>query len=213
VRPAFRLAILAILASATLSANADTIYSNFGPGQTYNTAAGFGLGFFINATQVVAMPFVPTETATLTDVILALNQTMGTSPVNVFIESSSGGAPGSVLDSLTQVGNLPTTPSLVDFICSTCSALDAGTMYFVVGQQSDPADHTSWLNTLSGTGTFYSNLTGSATGPWSPVPGAASSAFEVNGTPAPTPEPSSITFIATGIAALVGVANRKRRSI
>lgn len=209
-----RLAILAILASATLSAKADTIYSNFGPGQTYKTTAGFGLGFFTNATQVIAMPFVPTETGTPTDVILALKQTMGTSPVNVFIESSSGGAPGSILDALTQVGNLPTTPSLVEFTCSSCSVLDAGTMYFLVGQQSNPADHTSWLNTLSSTGKPYFNLTGSATGPWSANPGAPLSAFEVDATTGiPTPEPSGLIFIATGMAALVGVANRRRRSL
>jgi len=160
------------------------------------------------------MSFVPTETATPTDVILPLIETIGTSPVNVFIESSSGGAPGTVLDSLTQVGHLPTTaPSLVSFICSSCSVLDAGTMYFVVAQQSDPADHTSWRNTLTTTGGFFTAQNGSATGPWNKDPNGALSAFEVDGTSTVTPEPSCFGLIGTGMTALLGVAHKNRRRV
>jgi hypothetical protein len=128
----YRLAILAVFTASTFAAHADTVYSTFGPGQTFDNGSPFAIGAIATVNQVIAAPFVPAETVTLTVAILAMRQFSGTAPANVYIESSAGGAPGSILDTLTQVGSMTSTPSLLDFICPSCSMLDAGTMYLLL---------------------------------------------------------------------------------
>jgi hypothetical protein len=207
-----RLAIPAILLAVTFAAHADTIYSTFGPGQTF-AGPGYAIGAFnpfVN--DVIASPFIPTETVTLSDTVLALTQISGVSPMTVYIESSAGGAPNTIIDTLTQVGSIPVFPSngLVDFTCSSCSQLDAGTMYFVVAVQGDPSTEDGWYFSPTGNGTIYSNILGSATGPWTQsTTDNHFSAFEVNGTPAATPEPSTIALFGTGLLGLAGAARRK----
>lgn len=195
-----------LLVASTLAAHADTVYSTFGPGQTFNTSA------YIISTQTIAAPFTPTETVTLTDAVLAAGESGGTSPMNVYIESSVGGAPGSILDTLTQVGNLTPTPALVDFTCSVCSVLDAGTIYFIVDQQSNTSSDSDWEFSLNAAGGIFVNHLGSATGPWQgPFSGNPEPAFEVNGSSvvAAAPEPSTLALFGTGILGLAGVARRK----
>jgi hypothetical protein len=209
-----RFATLSILAAAALASHADTIYSTFAPGNTFSSSAyvtgtlGIGDG---TINQLIAAPFIPTETATLSDAVLAMRKIAGTGdgPVTVFIESSSAGAPDAILDTLTQVGGLTATPSLVDFICSSCSVLDAGTVYFLVAYQPDPSSESGWNLALSTTGTIYSNKNGRVTGSWNQDPSGPLAAFEVNGVPAATPEPSTLVLLGTGVLGLAGMARRK----
>jgi hypothetical protein len=76
--------MLAALPS-TLTAHADTVASTFGPGLTYNTTSGWNIG-----PTVIADSFVPTETVTLTDAVLAAWGVVGSAPLNVYIESKCG---------------------------------------------------------------------------------------------------------------------------
>ena len=127
--------------------------------------------------------------------------------------------PGTILDTLTQTGTYsayPTT-SVVSFACSgTCTTLDAGTTYWIVGQQTNPANTTFWMYSFNDTGNWYYNLADGATGPWTvATAGDNISAFDVTGTPGtpvpPVPESASLALLGSGLLG-VGLLEARRRA-
>jgi hypothetical protein len=203
------LALVVICLASASPLKADTIFSNLGPNQSFNSSSGWVIGSCCSEGQgqVFAFPFIPTRTATFTDAVLALQRTSGASPLNVEIEASSDGAPGPILDTLTQSKDLSPTPSLVDFTCSSCLVLNAGTQYFVVAQQSDPSDVASWGFSNSSANTAFFNESGSATGPWTKTSGPVS-AYEVHGI-ALAPEPPSVLLFASGLIGLAAIGYKR----
>ena len=210
-------AMVLMMVAPVKQMRADTLYSNFGPGQTYVGNSWWDVGAVPGvAPQVDAFSFVPTTTGTLTGADLALaGLSSSTAPLNVFIESNSGGMPGTILDTLTETGSIPTYPTtaVLNFACSgTCSTLDAGTTYWIVGQESNPANLAYWLYSFGDTGTWYYNDAGSATGPWTTAStGSQFSAFDVTGILGPVPEPGTVALLGSGMV-LVGFLEARRRA-
>src|SRR5579862_3719142 len=87
------------LLAAPPAARATTISDNFGPGDTFNTAAGAGISNFI----AIGAPFTPhvgapSGTSTATDIVVALS-TASTMPVTITFSlvNDATGHPGTLI--------------------------------------------------------------------------------------------------------------------
>jgi PEP-CTERM motif len=217
-----RMCVLALSAVLCLPASlmADTIFSNFGPGDPFSNAPSADIGGMPGQVQTLAAPFIADETAVLSDIELPLFKlSSNPPPFSVYIASSlSNGEPGALLEQLTQTSAAGLTSSLIEFTCSTCPQLDEGTTYFVIAVPStggDPLDVTDWNKIANNPTPFYFNESGTASAPWL-TDGTGALALQVYGSPvtgSPVPEPSAVVLLATGFAALAGDLFRRRRTM
>jgi hypothetical protein len=217
-----RLCVLALSTVLCLPASlmADTIFTNFAPGNHFSTAPSADIGGMPGEVQVLAVPFAPDETAVLSDVEIPLFKlSSNVPPFSVYLASSqSNGQPGALLEQLTQTAAAGLTPSLIEFTCSACPQLNEGTTYFVIAVPStsgNPLAVTDWNKIQGNLTPFYFNESGKPSIPWLIDP-SGTLALQVDGGPAtgsPVPEPSGVVLLATGFAALAGDVLRRRRTM
>ncbi|HEY4709604.1 MAG TPA: PEP-CTERM sorting domain-containing protein [Candidatus Acidoferrales bacterium] len=190
------------------TAEAQTLFSNFGPGQSYDAGTSYVVGVVDEGvSSVLGIPFVPSETANLLDVMAPLNSE---GSVNFYVESDSGSGPGSILDALTTTETIGISPSILTYTCSSCTELTVGNTYYLVAV-SPGGLYSGWNLSNSDFGPDYVNGVGSATGPWTLAESATDPlpAFEVDGTPlTPTPEPSSFALTLLGIGGVLVMLKR-----
>jgi hypothetical protein len=141
------------------------IYSNFGPGGSFDTTMGWTIGHFPGTgSQVVGQSFTTTSSLQFADAQLAMSGAVGTSAA-VYLESDNGGQPGTILDTLVEQNPIGMTPGIVTFNCRLCVTLSAGTQYWIVAAEGN--GNTIWIwNNISDNSGLAVNHAGSATGPW-----------------------------------------------
>jgi hypothetical protein len=201
----------ALIAGYCLSLTAGTIvYSDFGPGQTYNTSSGHETN---NVVTAIAEGFTPSTSGSLSEVDLALayfNTTPPSNDLSVALETDSSGIPsGTVLDSWSlSHSTITSTATIYPFVSTLHPALSSSNVYWVVIQDNEANGYVWLLNTQGVTGEDYNN------GSWNIGSGGnyPSNAFDVQtGSGSGVPEPNYYGLTALATLMVIGVSRRRRR--
>ena len=209
----FAIAIVGVLASVTAdAARADQIvFSNFGPGMTFNTVTGVTVsGSNVVGGQVVAQAFTPSGDFTFSSAQLAMGIIGGPNILQVVLMTSSGGFPGAILETITLSNAVaPFTSAGIVLANSTLHpVLESGTQYWLVAFAPEADTNMGWMLSLNDFSTLNrSNSFHSLTGPW-PAVGFRGFAFQINGTP--VPEPGTLWLLSPALAAIALRGYRRR---
>lgn len=200
-----------MLGAASLSSAGSVVYSDFGPGMSFDTSHldGWGIyGIFYGSAGAVSEEFTPAANYIFTDAQVAVFQGSGPSSIDVYLQANSGGQPGAVIEEIP-ISGFGATPTIVTANSALFPALQAGTSYWLTLVAGDPSADDAWSWNSIGKVGFAHTYGGSPTGPWTIITGT-STAFEIDGTPTGTPEPSSLLLFGFGLTILACRAWRRR---
>lgn len=198
------LQILALILATTGAgqANADIIFSNFGPGDSFGSS-GFGIGLVTPSPSTYdnwgAKFTVGATDFTFTSAEAALQVTSGADTLTFGLRSDDAGLPGLLLQSFS-ASNIPTTNpgDIVTFNATASLTLEAGTTYWLTSEEYSPSNSfASWR--LNNTSDKSANALRQNKGPWSIATANDDSvAFRIDGSPVAVPEPGSLTMLSLG---------------
>jgi hypothetical protein len=205
------LALAIVLGDCRSQAWAYVLFSNLGPGDTYDGTQGYSVSAIGSeaAMEVAqAMPFTPTSSASLRSIELAVQLASGTNAVNVQLLNDNGNSPGSVIETylavdqmvpfdMTSAGSLVKVDSLINPV------LTAGTQYWVAAFPGAPDNWSIWTLSNSDVRPTAESLDGGVT--WTVFPSSPVAAFRVNA----VPEPASLTISSLLVVAGLAVYNRR----
>lgn len=206
---------LCVAASALVPIQASTvIFSDFGPGGTYDPSRGFYIAGIFSPTDTFAswgMPFTPSGEFLLNQIDIAVETfPESTLPVIVTLDANSAGTPGSALMTWTVTALPPsgTCCSAAMLEASSPLFLSAGTQYWVVASPESPQTFAEWnWNSIGVTGPQALQE-----GPglsWIVSNFDPPGAFAVSGTPVPEPATGRLAG-ASLIAIIIFAVGRKR---
>ena len=188
---------LAFLVLVTAGLHADTVFTTFGPGDTFLSGSFWMVGGPSN--EDIAASFVPRHDFTLQSIDFAAAFLSGTDN-RIEVDVVPGpAAPGAPIESFI-VTSLPTIPGVVTVDSISHPHLDAGVRYWVVLSAPDPTNTSvGWNQNSQGFVDLSSRQDG---GPWLDLgTEVLTPAFDVIGTPiVAIPEPSTWALLALVLA-------------
>jgi hypothetical protein len=202
----FCLALSLVLAAFAPLSQAEIVYDNFGPDNSFNpiSPAVFGSLGPIHLWQAAA--FTPVHNDAVTEVDVAAGPVFLSNQFTVFLMSDNGGVPGTILDSITVHHPAPYSATTVADVTGWNTAADlllGGDQYWIA--LASPGFINDWgLNSTGATGPV---AVGNPT-IWVPGGPVTNEAFEVQG----VPEPTSLSLLALGGAALIYRKLRARKA-
>lgn len=191
---------------------ADVIFSNLGPGDTFSAGGrilqGESVGTIGNVDQ--ASSFTVGGTSYLLDSLeLGVNLTAA-GPLDVILAADNGGEPGAELETISL--NLGTGEQLAFAAAAGTTTLDANTTYWVIADAQGSLDGGWRFNTTGDVGLTAgrSASVGSTNyGDWNLRPDDDRYALRVQGAPVEIPEPTTAALL--GLAGLGAVALQLRK--
>ena len=190
----------------SVPASGVSVYSTFGPGDSFNSSSGTSLGYVggaIDSVFVQGMSFQVTEHDYYLDSVdVALSSFRGSDSVLLSVLMDNGGMPGAFLGSA--VVTAPVRPARVVFAeMSGSVVLQGGNQYWLVGETIGGGVNDWWRSEPAVTGLRAYTRDGGA---WQDYP-ATLAAFRINGTIVPEP----MTLISFGgVVGGIGAYLRRR---
>jgi hypothetical protein len=224
-----RLANQIVLAATILIVGAGRAYgglvlfSTLGPNDAYDMSGSQSFSFSAPPPPLFtdfwfAMPFQVQGSGDypFSSAVLPLVSTGDIASVEIQLLSSSGGRPGSILDSIPVTDQVSSTPALVTARSSTFPVLQGGATYFLaVDVRPQLTTTTRW-----GLGTISGNPRGPNVDVWDAVnslplelAGPSPVGFTIRAAVTAVPEPSTIVIVATGIPLALGLCWHGRRAL
>jgi hypothetical protein len=192
------LTLVAALTLVTPLAHGDIVYSNLGPGGTYNQSNTYWYHGILDGgwtPDQVTVQFIPLFTAQLTQIEIPLLSN-GTNPdyTIISLDVDNNGVPGTNLENWL-VSDFPlygtTDNELQTLIATSNITLTAGTDYWIIASAEADYTYAAWNQNVPGE---YS------------MP-----AYEVDGTPpSATPEPMTVLLTLPGLFAICSLRRRCR---
>lgn len=198
--------VMGALFSSVCARASTVLYSTLGPNSEYDSTQGWLLGNFFGDDQVMAMQFTLGAGATVGDAVLALGDGF---PVSVYIESDTSGLPGSIITTLSQVGQIPSSGGLVTFNCGLLCTLGPGS-YWLVALAPDSMQSWEWAY-QDATGNITYNQIGSPTGPWHSSYDGNLGGFRID-SGSSIPEPNSLVLLGFGMLGVAALVRRRVKS-
>ena len=104
-------AVVFVAVLITAAVQADVIYNNFGPGDTYYLGNGWLVaGPDTGTSQSVAMPFTPSGSYTLDTATVAVGHINGTNSFDLALYDDASGLPGAALETWTGISAGASSP-------------------------------------------------------------------------------------------------------
>ena len=208
------LAICAAGIFGAIRVDASTIYSTFGPGQTYDSSNYLITGSGSTGYYGIAAPFQPSATGNFLNIDLALGYLgSGTDSANIILASDNAGLPGTAIETIA-ISGVSGAGSVFTYNSVLNPLLSSGTKYWIELMPTSPANTgILWhLNSIGAVGvaeaqSYGGNWFYQSTGGFNPP------AFDINSTASSaTPEPSTLFSMLGGTLVLAGARSLKKRT-
>jgi hypothetical protein len=182
--------LLAAAALGTLSASADIIFDNFGPGDSFSATGrileGENVGQIADVDQAASFT-VGSESYFLTTITLGIGvdqpPNAGAGPLGILIAADDSGVPGMILQEVEEL-ILVTGDQTVTAAFPGTLLLDANTTYWVIADGRDEFNGAWRFNEVGDTGDTAGRSNGN---PWNLRPDDVRYAFRVEGRVADIP--------------------------